>query len=234
MFPLFTYPELQKKFCEGFEFLPLGELQQSDDLIYKCYKNPQHPEEIPPICKHVINNTKTYADVLLSKLRDQDIPMTGYLRLRLKMAGYLYEQHYRSLEDPPVIHKQLMGTLEGSHRILNVFQKDILTCVVTLLSSPERGEEYRLTSFNEKYICQLQSTITELMYSINIVYGFMKGCVKGMPGYEDLLLTEEELDAFNELLEITEKLWALQKKTINILTKWKKKINSSGRQQMMN
>lgn len=222
MYPSFSYPELQKRFCEGFDFFPFKALEQYGGFIYKSYTADDDTRELLDRYVYQHDNSSVHARVLLLKLQQNDIPVAGELLFQLQSAGYRFEERFYSIKRRPAIYKQLLETMETYHRILAVYQHEVQQHIAAQLSEmPEGEQQAAYDGINADSIVQLKLVVQEFLRSTDIIYAFLEGCHQQLPDYRKLVLSAEEQKTIRDILHTVIMFRDLQKETIDILKQWK-------------
>jgi hypothetical protein len=222
MYPSFSYPELQKRFCEGFDFFPFKSLEQHGGFIYKSYVTDDDTRELLDRYTYQYDNSGVHASVLLLKLQQNDIPVAGELLFQLQTAGYRFEERFYSIKRRPAIYKQLLETMETYHRVLAVYQHDVQQHIAAQLSAaPEEEQLMTYEGIGTDNIMQLKLAVQEFLRSTDIIYTFLEGCHRQHPEFRKLLLTAEEQSSLRDILHTIVLFRDLQKDTIDILKQWK-------------
>jgi len=222
MYPSFSYPELQKRFCEGFDFFPFKALEQHGGFIYKSYVTDGDTRELLDRYTYQYDNSGVHARVLLMKLQQNDIPVAGELLFKLQTTGYRFEERFHAVKRQPVVFKQLLETMETYHRILAVYQHDVQQHIATqLAAAPEEDQLVTYEAISADNIMQLKLVVQEFLRSTDIIYTFLEACYLQQPEFQQLMLTEEEKTSLRDILYTIILLRDLQKDTIDILKQWK-------------
>lgn len=222
MYPSFSYPELQKRFCEGFDFIPFKALEQYNGFIYKSYVTADDTRELLDRYTYQYDNSGVHARVLLMKLQQNDIPVAAELLFKLQTAGYRFEERFHSTKRRPAVFKQLLETMETYHRILAVYQHDVQQHIAAqLAAAPEEDQLVTYESISADNILQLKLVVQEFLRSTDIIYTFLEACHQQEPDFQKLELTEEEQTNLRDILFTIILLRDLQKETIDILKQWK-------------
>jgi|GEM_PF-828095 len=222
MYPSFSYPELQKRFCEGFDFFPFKSLEQHGGFIYKSYVTDSDTRELLDRYTYQYDNSGVHARVLLMKLQQNDIPVAGELLFKLQTAGYRFEERFNAVKRQPAIFKQLLETMETYHRILAVYQHDVQQHIAAqLAAAPEEDQLVTYEAISADNIMQLKLVVQEFLRSTDIIYTFLEACYLQQPEFRQLMLTEEEKTSLQDILYTIILLRDLQKDTIDILKQWK-------------
>lgn len=222
MYPSFSYPELQKRFCEGFDFFPFKSLEQHGGFIYKSYVTDDDTRELLDRYTYQYDNSGVHASVLLLKLQQNDIPVAGELLFQLQTAGYRFEERFYSIKRRPAIYKRLLGTMETYHRILAVYQHDVQQHIAAQLSAaPQEEQPVSYEEIGTDNIMQLKLAVQEFLRSTDIIYTFLEGCHLQHPEFRKLVLTAEEQSSLRDILHTIVLFRDLQKDTIDILKQWK-------------
>ncbi|WP_298738620.1 hypothetical protein [uncultured Chitinophaga sp.] len=222
MYPSFSYPELQKRFCEGFDFFPFRSLEQHGGFIYKCYVSDDDTRELLDRYSCQYDNSVVHARVLLVKLQQNDIPVAGELLFKLQTAGYRFEERFHSLKRKPAVYRQLLETMETYHRILAVYQHDVQQHIAAqLAAAPETEQPSAPGAISTDNIQHLKLVVQEFLRSTDIIYTFLEGCVQHRPDYRQLVLTRKEQICLQDILLTIIQLRNLQKDVIGILKQWK-------------
>jgi hypothetical protein len=222
MYPSFSYPELQKRFCEGFDFFPFKALEQHGGFIYKNYVTDGDTRELLDRYTYQYDNSSVHARVLLMKLQQNDIPVAGELLFKLQTAGYRFEERFHAVKRQPAIFKQLLETMETYHRILAVYQHDVQQHIAAqLAAAPEEDQLVTYEAISADNIMQLKLVVQEFLRSTDIIYTFLEACYLQDPEFQQLMLTEEEKKSLQDILYTIILLRDLQKDTIDVLKQWK-------------
>ncbi|HEY0611145.1 MAG TPA: hypothetical protein VGD35_15855 [Chitinophaga sp.] len=222
MYPSFSYTELQKRFCEGFDFIPFKALEQHGGFIYKSYVTDGDTRELLDRYTYQYDNSGIHARVLLMKLQQNDIPVAGELLFKLQTAGYRLEERFYTIKRRPVVYKQLLETMETYHRILAVYQHDVQQHIAAqLAAAPEEDQLVTYEAISADNILQLKLVVQEFLRSTDIIYTFLDACYQQQPEFEKLLLTDEERSSMRDILYTIILFRDLQKDTIDILKQWK-------------
>jgi hypothetical protein len=222
MYPSFSYPELQKRFCEGFDFFPFKSLEQYGNFIYKSYTADGDTRELLDRYIYQYDNSSVHAKVLLMKLQQNDIPVAGELLFKMQSAGYRFEERFYSIKRRPAIYKQLLETMETYHRILAVYQHEVQQHIAAqLAATPEEEQQAAYEGISIENILQLKLVAQEFLRSTDIIYTFLEGCHQQLPDYRKLVLSAGEQKTIREILQTIVLFRDLQKETIDILKQWK-------------
>lgn len=222
MYPSFSYPELQKRFCEGFDFFPFKALEQHGGFIYKSYVSADDTPELLDRYIYQSDTNSVHARVLLMKLQQNDIPVAGELLFKLQSAGYRFEERFHSLKRRPAVYKQLLETMETYHRILAVYQHDVQQHIASqLASAPEEEQLVTYEGISADNIMQLKQVVQEFLRSTDIIYTFLDACHQQQNEFRKLVLSEDEQTCLRDILYTIILFRDLQKDTIDVLKQWK-------------
>jgi hypothetical protein len=220
MYQSFTYAELQEKFCEGFTFFPFASLEQHGRFIYKRY---MAGDNTPKLLDNYSGNYDggLHARILLVKLQQQDIPLAAELLNTIQAEHYLMKERFRMMRRRPAIYKQLLETMDTYHRILTVYQHQVQEQIVAqLLSLSDTHGPLSLEGVSTANLANINSIVQEFLQSTEILYGFLYGCIRQMPGFKRLLLTAKETEELESLLKMVRAFRTLQRKTSQVLWEW--------------
>lgn len=231
-----TYPELQEKFSEGFDFQPIRGLKQHNTMIYKCYGYPANIIPVLDFYNHEQDFNGLYTSMILLKLRQGDIPIAEQLMGQLHTATGALEQHFSTLKKLSDINRQLLNILTVYQSILLAYKRDVQDYIAMRISSPPTSEDETLSFKNMSTadIRQVQVIILKFCNSTNMLFIFLKNCIEKKPGFENLFLMKEELLLVSELLETSALFRDQQQKTISIIRNWRKHRLTFTKQQMRN
>lgn len=235
MYPSFTYTELQKRFCEGFDFFPFSALEQYGNFIYKSYAAAENTPVLLDRYSDLYDNSGVHARVLLQKLQTQDIPVAGELLFKLQTIGYQMEERFNTVRRKPAIYKQLLETMETYHRILAVYQHQVQQHIAAQLSAiPEEEQHVSYEEISADNLGQLKLVVQEFLRSTDIIYVFLDSCEQQLPGFRKLVLSPKELSGLRDIMEIVTRFRDLQKKSVYILEEWKRHVARSKDQRLLN
>lgn len=234
MYPSFTYAELQQKFCEGFAFFPFEALEQHGRFIYKRYAAGDNTPKL--LDSYYVNSDGgLHARILLVKLQQQDVPLAGELLSTVQLEHCRLEERFRGMKRRPVIYKQLLETMDTYYRILNVYQHQVQEQMVSqLLALSDKHGPLSFDGVSAENLANIASVVQEFLHSTEIIYGFLYGCIRQMPGFKKLVLTAEETNELEALLKRISAFRGLQKKTGQVLEQWKREGVRHQEQRTMN
>lgn len=221
MYPSFTYPELQEKFCEGFAFFPFQALEQYGSHIYKRYAAGDNTTGLLDRYNRLYNACYLHAELLLLKLQQRDIPLATELLARLQLASHHLEERCKRLKRRPVIIRQLIGAVDGYHRVLSVYQHQVqqqMLAQLLALSGPDTTGSYEEVSAES--LRQISTVVQEFLHSSEILYGFLYGCIRQLPGFKRLRLTVGEQEELQAVMKTLGEFRKLQQKTVYVLEQW--------------
>jgi hypothetical protein len=234
MYPSFNYAELQEKFCEGFAFFPFEALEQHGRFIYKRYAAGDNtPKLLDSYDSHC--DGSLHARILLVKLQQQDVPLAAKLLNRMELDHYRLDQRFRGRKRRPAIHKQLLETMDTYRRILTVYQDQVQQQVVAqLLALSDKNGPLSFEGVSVENLASVASVIQEFLHSTEIIYGFLYGCIRQLPGFKKLVLNAREMEELEELLKTIRTFRDLQKKTMQLFEQWKQQGSRHKEQRTMN
>jgi hypothetical protein len=235
MYPSFTYPELQERFCEGFAFFPFQALEQHGSYIFKRYAAGDNTAGLLDRYNRLYNAGYLHAELLLMKLQQRDIPIAAELLRRLQSGRSHLEERCRGLKRRPIIVKQLMDSIDGYSRVLTVYQNQVqqqLLAQLTELSAPNSTTSYE--GVNAENLGQISSIVQEFLHSSEIIYGFLYGCIRQLPGFKRLRLTVSEQEDLQTIMKTINEFRNLQQKTIYMLEQWAQEGAQHREQRIMN
>jgi len=234
MYPSFTYAELQEKFCEGFAFFPFEALEQHGRFIYKQYTAGHNTRGLLD-SYNSYNDSSLHAQVLLLKLQQRDIPVAAELMGRIRADHYRLEERVSNMKRRPLIYKQLLETMDTYHRILTVYQHQVQEQIVAqLLAISDINGPLSFEAVSVENLANIGSVVQEFLHSTEIIYGFLYGCIRQMPGFKKLVLSAGEREEMEALLKTIRTFRSLQKKTIQLLEQWKHQGALQKEQRTMN
>lgn len=221
MYRSFTYAELQEKFCEGFTFFPFEALEQHGRFIYKRYAAGDNTRKLLDTYSGNRDGS-LHARILLVKLQQQDIPVASELLNRIQSELYCLEQRFAGRKRRPAIYQQLLETMDTYHRILSVYQDQVQQRIVAqLLALSDKNGPLSFEGISAENLANVGSVVQEFLHSTEIIYGFLYGCIRQMPGFKKLVLTDKETAEMEALLKMVRAFRALQKKTSHVLEDWR-------------
>ena len=234
MYRSFTYAELQERFCEGFAFFPFTALEQHGRFIYKRYAAGDNTAGL--LDSYNSNNDGgVHAGGLLVKLQQQDIPLAAELLERLQSEHAHLEERVRGMKRKPAIYKQLLETMDTYHRILLVYQQQVQQQIVAqLLALCDKHGPLFVEGITAENLTNINAVVLEFLQSTEILYGFLYGCIRQMPGFKKLVLNAKETEEMETLLKMVRAFRALQRKTSHLLEEWKKEGTRQREQRTMN
>lgn len=222
MYPLFTYPELQNKFCEGFEFIPFAALVQHSGFIYKCYKDAGNIPGILDRYSCLCNFNSINARVLSQKLKQKDIFVAVELLHKLDVTGNCLEKRFYSMRRRPAIYEQLLKAMHTFHGILTVYRQQVLLHIAGQLSATtEAGCNIMYEEVTEDNLREIGRMVQEFLRSADIMDVFLESCLRKLPGFRKLILLPEERESLQNILNTIAVFIDLQQKTIHVLDQWK-------------
>jgi hypothetical protein len=234
MYRTFTYAELLERFCEGFAFFPFTALEQHGHFIYKRY---MAGENTAGLLDSYTGNSDggLHGQILLVKLQQQDIPLAAELLTRIQSEHSLLEERFRGMKRRPAIYKQLLETMDSYHRILSVYQHQVQQQIVAqLMALTDKHGPLSLEGITAENLANISSVVQEFLQSTEILYGFLYGCIRQMPGFKRLVLTARETEDMEILLKMVRAFRALQRKTSYVLEQWKEEGARHREQRTMN
>lgn len=234
MYRSFTYAEMQEKFCEGFAFFPFEALEQHGPFIYKRYAA---GDNTPRLLDSYKGNSDggLHARILLVKLQQQDIPLAAELLTRIQSERYRLDEGFRRMKRRPAIYKQLLETMDTYHRILSVYQQQVQQQIVAqLLALSDKHGPLSFEGISTENLANIGSVVQEFLNSTEILYGFLYGCIRQLPGFKKLVLNAEETEELEILLKMVRAFRALQRKTWQVLAEWQQEGVRHRKQRTMN
>ncbi|KAA2240291.1 hypothetical protein F0L74_29440 [Chitinophaga agrisoli] len=235
MIPLFNYPDLQRRFCEGFTFYPFKALEQYSGFIYKNYTREDHMPNVLDHYSREYEFNDVQAQKLLRKLQQKDIPVTGELLFKLQLSSRQLEERFRSLKRSSAIHRQLLETMDTYHRLLAVYQHNVQERIAVQLSVvPDENEDDPCNIVSVLHIQQVQDVVREFLQSTEVMAIYLKECVAGKRRFAKLILTVEETDNLQELVSLTAQVRSLQDRNFCMLEEWKQQVVLFERRHTMN
>ncbi|HEU4556159.1 MAG TPA: hypothetical protein VFS25_25150 [Chitinophaga sp.] len=223
----YSYPELQRKFCEGFGFLPFSNLEQSGSSIYKRYS------PAPDLKKTIDCVDQDYAleslhpQMLLLMLQQRNIPLAEALLQHLEQANRLFGSQCSGKH--LLFYGHILEVIRTYRDILYVFQRDVLRNIELQLECPGG----RPADINANSVHHIQVIVTELINSTVIIHEFLNNSISGNSGEKPALtgITEDILDTLTRKLK---QFTLLMEKMVYILKQWEQQILQMYRKQTMN
>ena len=227
----FSYPELQQKFCEGFEFFPFGDLEQYGRFIYKRYANEQ---DLQGLLDHYDLEYSLYglnAQVLLMMMQQKNIPTAAALLAQLREVSLLFSKqcHGRHL----LFYAELIDALETYSGILSIYQRDVQQNIEKQLSDPGPFEqETAVVSIGT--IKHIQVVISEFADSTGIMNDFLSERIAPGIGKVDFELPRTEAAIIRNLSQNLLQFRDLMEKTRYIMKQWETQLLQLHLQPAMN
>ncbi|SEL39795.1 hypothetical protein SAMN04488505_102183 [Chitinophaga rupis] len=227
----FSYPELQQKFCEGFEFFPFRNLEQYGKFIYKRYANVQDLQGVLDCYDFENNLYGLSARVLLLMMQQKNIPAAAALLTQLKEVSAFFTRQCHGMH--LLFYAEMIDALETYNGILFIYQRDVQQNIEKQLCDPGRFEqETAVVSIGT--IKHIQVVITEFADSTDIMNDFLNERIApdiGNAGFE-LPKTEAAIitDLSRKLLEFKD----LMRKTGYIMKQWETRLAQLQLQEVMN
>lgn len=239
MFPSFTYPELQKKFCEGFIFYPFEALEQHGGYIYKRYAQKDNTQQVLDRYREEYDFNNLHAQQLIEKLQQKDIPVGGELLYHLQRTGCRLEGRFYSIKKRPPVYRQLLDVLENYHKALAVFQHKIQQPLVIQLGSmagllQTEGSEGGFRGVTEDNLVELQATVHEFLTSSDTIIGFLTGCIEKEGIYRKLALSTAEEVTLKDTVGLITSFKRQQRETYYMLRNWQRQLSHFREQCTMN
>lgn len=227
----FSYPELQQKFCEGFEFFPFRNLEQYGRFVYKCYANGEDLQGLLDRYDYEYSLYGLNAQVLLLMMQQRNIPAAAALLTRLREVSVFFSKQCHGMH--LLFYAELIEALETYIGILFIYQRDVQQNIEKQLCDPGPFEqETAVVSIDT--IKHIQVVITEFADSTDIMNDFLNERITpdiGNAGFE-LPKTEAAViaDLSRKLLQFKD----LMGKTGYIMKQWETQLAQLQLQEAMN
>jgi len=227
----FSYPELQQKFCEGFEFFPFGDLEQYGRFIYKRYANEQ---DLRGILDQYDFENSLYglnAQVLLLLMQQKSIPAAAVLLTQLKEVSVFFSRQCHGMH--LLFYAELVEALETYSGILFIYQRDVQQNIEKQLSDPVPFEQ-EAAVVSVDTIKHIQVVIKEFADSTDIMNDFLKERIGPDIGKADFELSKTEADIITNLSRELLRFKELMEKTKYIMKQWETQLVQLQLQEVMN
>ncbi len=236
MLPSFNPVELQERFCEGFSFHPFQSLEQYGHFIYKCYAAAGDIKPVLDLHSQEYDFNSNHPSLLIKKLHQRDLPCSGKLLDQLRSSASMSKQRPRCRKQQEAIHTQLVEVMDTYMKMLEIYRQNVLQFVATQMLPPATADDDDgyFEEIGPETLQQLQKIIREFLHRSDVIWAFLTGCVQKAPGFEKLMLTEEEKGSLKELADIIALLAEQQAKTIQILENWRKHRMHFNNRQLQN
>lgn len=227
----FSYPELQQKFCEGFEFFPFRNLEQYGRFIYKRYANVQDLQELLDRYDFEYSLHGLNAQVLLMMMQQKNIPTAAALLTQLREVSVFFSKqcHGKHL----LFYAELVEALETYNGILFIYQRDVQQNIEKQLCNPGPFEQ-EAGGVSVGTIKHIQIVITEFADSTDIMNDFLKERIVPDMGKADFELPGTEVAIIRNLSRYLLQFKDLMEKTRYIMKQWEIQLVQLQLQEIMN
>lgn len=227
----FSYPELQQKFCEGFEFFPFGDLEQYGRFIYKRYANEQNLQELLDQYDFEYSLYGLNAQVLLVMMQQKNIPAAAALLTQLREVSIFFSRQCHGMH--LLFYAELVDALETYSGILSIYQRDVQQNIEKQLSDPGSLEQ-ETGAVSVGTIKHIQVVITEFAASTDIMNDFLNERIARDMGKADFELPRTEAAIIRSLSRNLLQFRELMEKTKYIMQQWESQLLQLQLQQVMN